>query len=254
MSKENIAKAKLEIADGMTQERIYVPKEEHLLKTTKNKITVSLDDIKSDFYLESIGNRVSIYSRGKKYAEAEFAFAEEHLKKCLLFACAIAIDVGISTSALENGISQISSYNIRQKVFCVGDYMFFDDSYNASLESIIACFESAKNIETTGKKSLILGDVLELGDFSEAIHYQLGKSIPTDLFNNVFLIGNFAKHIARGAVENGFSIQKIHINQDPERPDITAQQIKEYCSAGELRTVSTFLNASIISAVGGSES
>ncbi len=233
-SKENIAKAKLEIADGMNEGRIYVLANEELLTDAKNRVTLSLTDSDADFYLRSFGSNIAVYKQGEKYAEAPFAFREEHLKKCLLFACAIAIDLGVDSLLLEEGISQISSVNLRQRIYNLDKYVFVDDSYNASLESIIASYDFVKSMGKSANKSLLLGDVLELGKISEDIHYQIGKSIDRGLFNSVFLFGNFAQHTKRGALDNGFPADRIHINTLLERPDITALQVKKYCTEGEI--------------------
>lgn len=233
-SRENIAKAKLEILDGMNGGPVYIPKEEYLLSCLKNRKTVSINDRTADYFLHSVDNSITVIKEGKPYVESRFAFTEKHLKKCLLFACATSIDVGVSTQSLKNGISNISIYNARQNMAIEGGYYFFDDSYNASIESICACFESAQKITVTGKKNLILGDVLELGDMSERMHYQIGRIIPPSLFDNIFLVGNFVQHTASGAALNGFPFEKIHINQNPDRLDITVNQIKKHCQKGDL--------------------
>ena len=233
-SRENIAKAKLEIADGMDDGKLFIPAEEELLKNAKNSITVSSTDSRSDYYLESIGRKITLYKMGKKYVEADFAFPEDHLKKCLMFACATAADLGISPSAISEGISRISSDNIRQKLIIADGYHFLDDSYNASYESIIASFDYAKNVKNINSKSLLLGDVLELGDYSKSIHYKIGKNIPCDIFKQVFLFGRFADHTAKGAIDNGFNADMIHKNYSLDRPDITAKQIADYCKPGDL--------------------
>ena len=233
-SREMIAKAKLEIKDGMTGGKLCVPTEEILLKECKNKVEFSLNNPNSDYYLSSKKNNVSIYKKGRKYADAVFAFSENHLKACLLSSCAIAIESGVSSNLLKEGISNISVENTRQKVVTWGGYCFLNDCYNASIESIIASFDLVRNINSTNKKSLLLGDVLELGIFSEEIHSKIGELIPKELFEHVFLFGNYAKFTANGALKNNFPINRIHINEDINRPDISALQIKAFCKKGEL--------------------
>lgn len=233
-SRENIAKAKLEIGCGMNGGSIFVPFEEELLQGEKNRVTLSLSDTKANYCLEEKDSIVSIYENGKKYAEARFAFTEEHLKKCLLFAASIAINCGISPNLLSQGISDISAENIRQNIILLKKRLFYTDFYNASPESITASFDSVQKIEIEASKNLLLGDVLELGKMSKEIHFQIGKSIPEGLFKNLFLFGNFAKFVADGAKSNGFPIERIHINTDLSRPDITASQVLQNSSEGEL--------------------
>ena len=233
-SKENIAKAKIEILEGMTGGKIYVPMEEKLLQNIENKATISLDNKYADFYLASKNDEIIIYKNGYEYITERFAFKEKHLQKCLLFACALATDIGVQPAILSQAISSISKHNIRQTMFSAQNYLFYADFYNASPESILASFDSIKNIEIKGKKHLLLGDVLELGEMSEEIHYKIGKSIPKDLFAEIFLFGDFAEQTMSGAISAGFLKSKIHTNPLLHRPDITAMQIKTYCSKGDL--------------------
>lgn len=233
-SREEIANAKKEITEGMTGGKVYIPREEKLLYDLKNKVTVSIDSKDADYYLESLDERISIYKGGTKYTHANFVFKEPHLKKCLIFACALAIDCGIPPDILSKGISSISKYNIRQTIITKGDYLFYTDFYNASPESILASYNSIKNIPIINKKHLLLGDVLELGKMSQDIHYKIGQSIPKDLFDEIFLFGDFAHFTKDGAIESGFSESKIHINSLLSMPELTAMQIKKYCKFGDL--------------------
>jgi UDP-N-acetylmuramoyl-tripeptide--D-alanyl-D-alanine ligase len=233
-SRDAIANAKMEIEDGMVGGKICVPTEEILLKNCKRKITASISNPHSDYYLESNGKLVSIYKNGINILKTNFIFAEKHLKKCLILACALAIESGISPECLSQGISRISTHNIRQRLIKAGDYLFWDDSYNASTESIIASLESIKGIETKGNKSILLGDVLELGDLSESQHRIIGEYFSEEIFDHIFLFGNYAKFTAEGAKSNGFPTDKIHINEDLDKPFISALQIKKFCKAGDL--------------------
>jgi UDP-N-acetylmuramoyl-tripeptide--D-alanyl-D-alanine ligase len=111
---------------------------------------------------------------------------------------------------------------------------FLTDYYNASAESISASFEYAKNTATGGKKHLLLGDVLELGRLSRDIHYDIGKSIPHDLFTNLFLFGDFSEIVKQGAIDSGFEEKRIHTNLDLNYPEITANQIKKHCNDDDI--------------------
>ena len=233
-SRENIAKAKLEIVDAMSDGKVYVLDEEELLKNTKNRVGLSLKNPKADFYLERTINGITLYEKGIKLLEAEFAFSEEHYLECLILACASALDIGLPINLLSKGISAISSDNIRQKDYFVDGYNIIDDSYNASLESIKASIKGIESRCTGQRKSLLLGDVLELGEFSEDYHFKIGASIPPSLFSEIFLFGNHAEHMAKGTIAAGFPACHIHINKHLDHPEITAKQIRSFCKSGEV--------------------
>ena len=79
----------------------------------------------------------------------------------------------------------------------------------------------------------MLGDILELGEHSEDIHRNLGKSIASFAPCHLFLFGNFAYAIAEGAISEGYSRSKIFINPDLSCPIKTAFDIFENCSLDE---------------------
>ena len=138
-SREEIARAKLEILDGMKNGKIIVPKEENLLSKIKEKETFSITDTDADYYIKSGETAsVEIYKRGEIFCSADFALPEEHHRKCLAAAAAAAISAGISPNQLSRGISLISRDNIRQTMFLAENYCFYADCYNASRESMLA--------------------------------------------------------------------------------------------------------------------
>lgn len=225
-SRENIAKAKTEIQNGMNGGRTLIPSDEPLLFGIKSKAVFSSTEKTADFYLRSPEDHVvEIYRSGRLFCRSEFAFSEPHLKKCLLAAASASILCGLSPSHLKAGISSISKENTRQRLVLANNRYFYTDYYNSSPESIAAAIETMSGINLGGRKSLLLGDVLELGDKSEELHFEIGRNIPSDKFTSLFLFGKEAEYILEGALDVGFSPSQIYYNPDIARPDITAEQI-----------------------------
>ena len=114
------------------------------------------------------------------------------------------------------------------------DIYFLTDLYNASFESIKASLEALNAMPDHHRKSILLGDVLELGDKSEEIHRSIGKLISEYKFHNVYLFGKYSSYTRDSAIENGFSKRRIYINVDTTHPEITAEQIKSHHTEGEI--------------------
>ena len=227
-SREAIAKAKLEIAAGMNKGTLFVPHDEPLLDV-KSKVTFSTENLKADYYLYATNEKsIQIFKDGKLYCQAEFYPAGEHNKKCLISAAAIAIKLGISSDELAYRISTISDINTRQSAIFLKNRYFYTDYYNASRESVFALIKWANEIAPGNKKSLVLGDILELGGISEKIHFEIGSAISSDDFNNLFLFGEMSKTIATAAIYYGFPKEHIFINTDLSNPTITANQILKH--------------------------
>ncbi len=232
-SKENIAKAKLEIADGMKHDCLIIPFDEPLLQSVKNKHTFSSSDPRADIYI--------IYNEGKvliKYqnriSETEFAFCAEHLVNCLCAAVAAAKKCGIKESSLKRGISNISSKNIRQNTFKLKDFYILSDYYNSSQESVKSALDYMSTLTEYPAKSAVLGDILELGDMSTAIHRNLGIECASHSLNKLFIFGEQGKYIKEGALLGGMAENSVFLNSDLSDPKTTAKEILLNHTPGEI--------------------
>ena len=233
--RENIAKAKLEITDGMNDGILFTPADEPLLRCEKKCVKFSLTNKNADYFIESSKeNTVFIFKSGRLYANAKFNILGEHNLKCLLAAVSAAIDLGISPEELSNRISLISNDNIRQRVFYRENLYFYTDFYNASRESALAFIKSAESVDSAYEKSLLLGDILELGDMSDEIHFEIGKAISHKIFSNLFLFGNHISKVRLGAIENGFLPDRIYVNSNASDPLLSAMQIRQNCRANDM--------------------
>ena len=77
-----------------------------------------------------------------------------------------------------------------------------NDYYNASLDSMKASLGVLKNINAT-RKIAILGDMLELGEYSEKLHREVGSEAAKDEVDVLCTVGRLAKDIAKEAITLG---------------------------------------------------
>ena len=231
-SRENIAKAKLEITDGLKGGMLIVPHSEPLLNN-ETRVSFDLENEDADFYFKG-ETPLTLYHLEKPFSRIDFRFNDRHFKECLIASAAAAYFTGLTPQELRSGISSISDENIRQKVIRVEDFYFFADFYNSSVESVKAALDSLFRLSSYQRKSVLIGDILELGEQSEAIHKELGKTIAKYNFYNLYLFGNYSKNIYDGATEAGFPPKRIYLNNDTTRYVITANQIRNNHTRGEI--------------------
>ena len=83
-----------------------------------------------------------------------------------------------------------------QKINASCGAIIINDAYNANYDSMKAALEYLRNVGER-RKIAILGDMLELGDFSEKIHSDVGSEVyDIDL---LITVGKEAKNIAKNA-------------------------------------------------------
>lgn len=86
-----------------------------------------------------------------------------------------------------------------------------DDTYNSSPEAALAALEVLNNIRISeeGKKYAVLGDMMEIGDYTEEGHRLVGAKIASSNINYLVAVGERAKFIVSGAKEAGFKEESI---------------------------------------------
>ena len=231
-SRKNIAEAKLEIKQGMSNGRLILPYGEPLFEK-EDAMTFDCHSTDADFYFKkTLG--LCFYHNRSLIASLNFKFKEAHLQECLLAATVCSYLSGVRPEELSRGASKISEENIRQKIVNIDNFCFLTDFYNSSYESVIAALNSLSTLSSYQRKSVLLGDILELGEKSDEIHTLIGKNIAKYNIFNLYLFGKCSKNILAGAKSEGFPESRIFLNEDIENPDLTAAQIKTNHTQGEI--------------------
>lgn len=108
---------------------------------------------------------------------------------------------------IQTALKNYQPNNNRSQLIKKGDLKIIMDAYNANPTSLRASIESfVKNI--TGDRYIIVGDMLELGDYSEQEHYSILKQISDSKIQNVFIVG---KEFIKANKEFGYnSFQNVN--------------------------------------------
>jgi UDP-N-acetylmuramoyl-tripeptide--D-alanyl-D-alanine ligase len=83
-----------------------------------------------------------------------------------------------------------------------------DDTYNSSPIASSEALNTLKMIETKGRKIAMLGDMLELGKYSEESHLEIGSDA-SKICDILVCVGTKSRKIAEGALNNGLSEKNI---------------------------------------------
>jgi UDP-N-acetylmuramoyl-tripeptide--D-alanyl-D-alanine ligase len=105
-----------------------------------------------------------------------------------------------------------------------------DDTYNASPDSTIAALEVLRKVTliNSGVKIAILGEMLELGSYTEEGHQLVGKKAFEAGVSQLILVGERARHIAVGAKNAGFQEDDIfYFSYANEAGNFAVQRINQ---------------------------
>lgn len=89
-----------------------------------------------------------------------------------------------------------------------------DDTYNASPQSCFVALEILRDFPLAARKIAVLGDMRELGSFTEEGHRQVGELVSKFKIDYLFVIGEKSRDIARSAQAAG--MLEDHIYHFPE--------------------------------------
>ena len=235
-SMENIAKAKLEITDGMNKPILVIPYGERLLQPDIPFYSFSDINENADCYIEKKGRKnnsiiVDIRTKSYKLNSVPVNSFSDHIVKALSAAVSVLDIMNIDKDTVLDGILKINSDIIRAKFIEFCNFRIYDDSYSSSPEAVLSVLKNLKN--QSQSVSCVLGDMLELGEKAEELHKRIGKAAYEYGYRKIYTFGEFSDFIKEGAITAGMNKKDILINYDINSPSVTAKMILENASLGE---------------------
>lgn len=212
-SRENILKAKLEILDGMEKPFIIVNNDNDLLhnwyEENKNKIRIKTFGInnKADCYatdvsLQELSSSFTCNIENEKF-RVQVKVPGEHYVLNSLCAALVGKILKMTNEEIIDGIENIEFTKKRMEVLKLNNNItLINDSYNASFESMQASIKYLSSMEQ-GRKIAVLGDMFELGDFSEELHRKVGVEVAKNSIDILLCTGENSKYIIEEAKNNG---------------------------------------------------
>lgn len=208
-SKEGIAKAKLEILEGLKDNGIFIyngddPTLKKVIPTYDIKQrTISFGKEEGvDFRVkaeEETRQKTSFSKDGKFYSVPLLGSHQVYNGACCLL---VAELFGLSYDEIYNGLSNVTREANRNVLIECQGFDILDDAYKSNPQSLIQGLETTKILKGYVRKIAVLGDMLELGEDENLLHYQVGEKIDPNDIEYVLCYGNLSKYICQGALEN----------------------------------------------------
>ena len=126
-----------------------------------------------------------------------------------LAAASTAHALGLKKEMIREGLSRFQPLAGRMRIMRMRGLTILDDTYNASPKSFIAALETLRGLSPKGRKILVAGDMLELGERAPLAHKETGIYVAHSGIDTLITCGNLAGYIAQGAIGAGMKAKKI---------------------------------------------
>ena len=208
-SQEGIRKAKMEIVEGMAQDgKLLLNGDDAMLQalpeapeqavtyfgTGENAAVRAFDVLQTE---EGICFRVEA---GEERFDVRIGVEGDHFVPDAMAAVAVGLQFGLTGEQIAAGLAAFHNMAGRQEIYKAGEYTIIQDCYNAGPESMAAALNVLGRRQ--GRKIAVLGDMLELGDRTQAEHYKVGR-IAAEKADMLFAYGPNASRILSGAITGG---------------------------------------------------
>lgn len=211
-SREEIARAKTEILSGLREEGLFIYNgDEPLIESVLPEMSQPQSYRKvrfgknedNDIYPASI----ELAAEGTHFAINKHSYPSLYIPLLghhnVINACsAIAVGeaYGVSADDIAAGLQSLQMTSMRiEKLTAPSGLTVLNDAYNASPASMQAAIALTEQLAGYGRKFLVLGDMLELGENEEHFHRSIGQGIKADRIDYVFTFGRLAQFIAEEA-------------------------------------------------------
>ena len=214
-TKENIARAKFEILEGLKPDGIFIfNNDDDILREVIREYSISQRVIKigtredSDVIIRPIRSDESRSS----FSIGEYAYSIPFIGKHQIYNVSVAITIagllGMDYASIVKGLSKVKLTGMRMELMHLPSFDVLNDCYKSNPQSLMSCIETVYTMKGYKNKILILSDMLELGENEEKLHFNVGEKIDRDRIDYVICVGDLAKEIYNGANRN-FNVKNL---------------------------------------------
>ncbi|WP_406652318.1 UDP-N-acetylmuramoyl-tripeptide--D-alanyl-D-alanine ligase [Bacillus cereus] len=209
-SREEIAKAKFEIVDGLNDGGLFLYNgDEPLLSQNINMLGIESKSFGGKYTNDLFPTNVQLDEYGVhfKLNHSKIQYDVPLHGKHNIFNTIVGIAVGqfykVPIEKIQEALQQINITQMRfQFLTAKTGFTIINDAWNASPSSMKAAIETLQKLNAYKKKIIVIGDMLELGKKAETYHREIGKMLNEESIQYVFTYGELAKIVAEEARKN----------------------------------------------------
>lgn len=217
-SRQGIAEAKMEIISGLSPEGLLVvPHSEPLIQPFLPRTGVRIKTFGLDSGSDVLGKVITEEKNKTVFTTTlcsgvsfEIPVLGAYNVSNALIALTIGNHFNVPMSSMTEALAHFDLTKNRTEWLETPDGLsILSDVYNANPTAMTLVLDSFSHLETKGRKIVVLGDMLELGEQSEQMHTSIAPHVKETLIQDVFLYGERMSKLAPILIET-FGESRIH--------------------------------------------
>jgi UDP-N-acetylmuramoyl-tripeptide--D-alanyl-D-alanine ligase len=151
---------------------------------------------------------------GRERGQVRLNYLGQHNISNALGAAALALGAGVKPADIRRGLAKAKPFSMRMQIEDWRGIGIINDAYNANPASMAAALRTLAEIRCRGRRIAVLGDMFELGRHSGKEHRAMGKAAADAAIDSLYLLGEQANVVRRGALKGGMRPEQIIIGKD----------------------------------------
>lgn len=208
-TRENIARAKLEILEGLDENGIFLYNyDDPILKKVVKEFKLPErtftygTDKDCDFVIEpGIAD-----ASGTTFTIDNHIYTIPLLGQHQMYNGGIAIVIAeffkLDYPSIAKGLTDINLTGMRNELIHQKNFDILNDSYKSNPQSLEACLKTVYSLKGYDKKIVVIGDMLELGEKEVEFHREIAEELDPQRLDYVLTIGTLAENIYDAAKQN----------------------------------------------------
>lgn len=147
-----------------------------------------------------------------------------------LAALSVGVRLGVELPKMQQALAQFQpTKNRTQWLKAANGAQILSDVYNANPTAMIDVIKNFSRVPTAGRRLLVLGDMLELGEQAADMHAQVAQAINPDQIAAVYLYGDLMKSL-QAALKQSLPVYYYQLGQ----MDLLIATLKEDLKADDM--------------------
>lgn len=226
LTRENIAKAKLEILEGMPKDGTFLYNwDDPVLRKAvadreiEQRVLTFGTEEGADYRLELVHADITGTIFKLNGEEYEVNLLGNHQMYNAACAIIVAKLFGLDDATIREGLYVRDTTSMRSELLNCQGFDILNDCYKSNPQSLLEAFETMSLLTGYTRKIAIIGDMLELGEREKELHYEVGTKINPNDIDYLLCYGPLSEEIARGAKVNFPNYRVAHFERKEDLVD-----------------------------------